>query len=140
MLAVEGYCIRLKLHEAIAVARYARRVHMYHTNTFLFCPCLPMACLLFCQELIQHCPTPHNTPCPIPKARLQMYTFRPQSLVASRTACLPASVALLCCRMTVAPGAKGAMANTKVSSEPSHSRSGLRLTVHTFLTLFFCTH
>ena len=36
--------------------------------------------------------------------------------------------------------ANGAMANTTVSSEPSHSCSGLRLTVHTFLTLFCCTH
>ena len=36
--------------------------------------------------------------------------------------------------------AKGAMANTKVSSKPSHSCSGLRLTAHTLLTLLFCTH
>ena len=36
--------------------------------------------------------------------------------------------------------ASGAMANTKVSSKPSHSCSGLRLTAHLLLTLLFCTH
>ena len=40
----------------------------------------------------------------------------------------------------VSAGGSGAMANTKVSSKPSHSCSGLRLTAHLLLTLLFCTH
>ena len=40
----------------------------------------------------------------------------------------------------VSAGGSGAMANTNVSSNPLHLTQTLRLTVHTFLTLFLCTH